>query len=62
MNTFDPEIIERHGNDLLIISHADWVCFRENVKAKYPELYEEFKETMNFDMTPVTVFTGEEND
>jgi hypothetical protein len=62
MYTFEPEIVERHGTDILIMSEADWTCFKEKVKAKYPELYEEFKETMNFELTPVKIFTGEDND
>lgn len=50
------ELFNRHGNNVLVMSTSDWETFKETFKAKYPEVYEDMKKNMNFNLTPVTIF------
>lgn len=49
----EDELSRIHENEVYIMNKSDWNNFINNVKEKYPDVYQDFKENMNFNLTPV---------
>ena len=52
---FLKQLKERHGEEIFVISRVDMNAINDFIKQHHPEVHEEMKEKINFDITPVDI-------